>query len=292
MSHYYVPEPLLPGNSAPKRMTAVSATIFGMACALLIGFAVSCFDRALLHGTSNYVSTTQVTSVVAIPTATSTQLRAGAHSGQSGPFSRGVVPRNVLKPGFKDTGIVAVRLRASGGGMAASDDCCPPSMEKRQLMNLILLGSTGLTVGTIGVPALLFFVPPSSGGGSGGVPALDADGKQVYEADWLKSHLADDRSLAQGLKGDATYLVVTNENKLQEYGLNAVCTHLGCVVPWNKAENKFMCPCHGSQYDTTGKKIRGPAPLSLALAHVSVDGAGAVQFTPWIRLFFPIISEP
>jgi Rieske Fe-S protein len=29
----------------------------------------------------------------------------------------------------------------------------------------------------------------------------------------------------------------------------------------HQAENKFKCPCHGSQYDSTGKKIRGPAPL-------------------------------
>ncbi len=50
-------------------------------------------------------------------------------------------------------------------------------------------------------------------------------------------------------QGDATYLIVTNEGKIEEYGLNAVCTHLGCVVPWNNAENKFMCPCHGSQYN-------------------------------------------
>ena len=26
-------------------------------------------------------------------------------------------------------------------------------------------------------------------------------------------------------------------------------------------ENKFMCPCHGSQYNKQGKVIRGPAPL-------------------------------
>ncbi len=28
-----------------------------------------------------------------------------------------------------------------------------------------------------------------------------------------------------------------------------------------QAENKFKCPCHGSQYNAQGKKIRGPAPL-------------------------------
>lgn len=31
-----------------------------------------------------------------------------------------------------------------------------------------------------------------------------------------------------------------------------------------------MCPFHGSQYDMTEKVIRGPAPLSFALADVDV----------------------
>lgn len=62
-------------------------------------------------------------------------------------------------------------------------------------------------------------------------------------------------------QGDATYLVVENDGTLASYGVNAVCTHLGCVVPWNAAENKFACPCHGSQYNNQGKVVRGPAPL-------------------------------
>ena len=35
------------------------------------------------------------------------------------------------------------------------------------------------------------------------------------------------------LQSDATYLVVTDDGQIEKYGLNAVCTHLGCVVPWN-----------------------------------------------------------
>lgn len=48
---------------------------------------------------------------------------------------------------------------------------------------------------------------------------------------------------------------------LATYGINAVCTHLGCIVPWNTVEKKFTCPCHGSQYDKEGRVIGGPAPL-------------------------------
>ena len=81
-------------------------------------------------------------------------------------------------------------------------------------------------------------------------------------------------------QGDATYLIVKEDKTIETYGLNAVCTHLGCVVPWNRAANKYMCPCHGSQYDPTGKVIRGPAPLSLALAHMNEVEGNAV-LSPW-----------
>ena len=73
---------------------------------------------------------------------------------------------------------------------------------------------------------------------------------------------------------------------MKDFGINAVCTHLGCVVPWNKAENKFMCPCHGSQYNEDGKVVRGPAPLSLAIAHIDIDESDKVVFTPWTEQDF------
>ena len=76
--------------------------------------------------------------------------------------------------------------------------------ERRFLMNLILVGSGALTVGAIGVPYIAFFVPPGSGGGSGGVPAKDALGNNIFAQAYLESKPAGDRSLAQGLKGDAT----------------------------------------------------------------------------------------
>ena len=34
-------------------------------------------------------------------------------------------------------------------------------------------------------------------------------------------------------------------------------------------ENKFKCPCHGSQYNNEGKVVRGPAPLVRLLGHAA-----------------------
>jgi ubiquinol-cytochrome c reductase iron-sulfur subunit len=40
-----------------------------------------------------------------------------------------------------------------------------------------------------------------------------------------------------------------------------VCTHMGCVP--NKEEPGWVCHCHGSQYDDSGRVTRGPAPKNL-----------------------------
>merc|ERR1719310_2115586 len=164
--------------------------------------------------------------------------------------------------------------------MAASEELYIDE-ERRFLMNLILLGSGAVTVGAIGIPYILFFVPPGAGGGGGGVPAKDALGNDLFTQAYLSEKPAGDRSLAQGLKGDATYLIVKDDKTLESYGLNAVCTHLGCVVPWSAANNKFMCPCHGSQYAPDGHVVRGPAPLPLALAHCDTAEDGKITFSPW-----------
>jgi ubiquinol-cytochrome c reductase iron-sulfur subunit len=51
--------------------------------------------------------------------------------------------------------------------------------------------------------------------------------------------------------------------------LVGVCTHLGCVPLGQKSTDPrgdfggWFCPCHGSQYDTSGRIRQGPAPKNL-----------------------------
>ncbi|MBZ0294588.1 MAG: Rieske (2Fe-2S) protein [Anaerolineae bacterium] len=41
------------------------------------------------------------------------------------------------------------------------------------------------------------------------------------------------------------------------------CTHLGCAVPWDPAQGKFICPCHASAFENDGNVINPPAPRPL-----------------------------
>ena len=62
-----------------------------------------------------------------------------------------------------------------------------------------------------------------------------------------------------------------------------VCTHLGCI-PLGTAPSDprgefggWFCPCHGSQYDTSGRIRLGPAPLNLTVPPYNFLAATSVR---------------
>lgn len=81
-------------------------------------------------------------------------------------------------------------------------------------MNGILVGSIGVSVLGLAVPYLAFFVPQSAKGGGDGQIAKDALGNDVTLKGWQASHTQGARELVQGLKGDATYLILDDQKNM------------------------------------------------------------------------------
>jgi nitrite reductase/ring-hydroxylating ferredoxin subunit len=55
--------------------------------------------------------------------------------------------------------------------------------------------------------------------------------------------------------------------------LSAVCTHLGCTVA-RSPDGGYRCPCHGSEFDETGRVRAGPAARDLPWRRLTLSGNG------------------
>lgn len=60
-----------------------------------------------------------------------------------------------------------------------------------------------------------------------------------------------------------------------------VCPHLGCEFFWEPATRRFVCPCHGSEWDVNGAILHGPTPRPMDTLPSKVEkGALLVQ---WVQ---------
>ena len=62
-------------------------------------------------------------------------------------------------------------------------------------------------------------------------------------------------------RGATGVVVRTRGGDLVAY--SAVCTHLGCIVQWEKEKQDFLCPCHAGRYGADGAVLSCPPPRPL-----------------------------
>lgn len=123
------------------------------------------------------------------------------------------------------------------------------SISRREALNFAWLASLGFLMVNLGGVGFLFAMPRFREGEFGGtltigtVSELPAVGAPPVNYPKVK-----------------LWLSRTDEGVTALY---KVCTHLGCLYNWNDQEAKFICPCHGSQFEADGDYILGPAPRSL-----------------------------
>lgn len=153
-------------------------------------------------------------------------------------------------------------------------------MSRRSFMASFSGAFAGLVATVVGAPMLKYILYP--------VQTVSAARKwtevgDVSEFDNINAPVSRTISLTQrdGWREVVTpqpvFVTRTGEGKLQV--LSPICPHLGCSVAWRPNQNKFVCPCHGGQFDAEGKRLSGPPPRGLDRLDVQVkDGKLEVQF--------------
>ncbi|MGD1953200.1 MAG: cytochrome b6-f complex iron-sulfur subunit [Leptolyngbyaceae cyanobacterium] len=154
-----------------------------------------------------------------------------------------------------------------------------PSLSRRQLLNFLTGAVVATTAGSALYPVGKFLMPPKDIVEGGGTLAKDILGSPIPISQIL-AEAPGTRALIAGLTGEPTYLIVKDNQTLDDRGIVNNCTHLGCTFPWIPADQQFQCPCHGSRYTPDGVVVRGPADKPLKLVHVAIKDE-AIWLYPW-----------
>lgn len=54
--------------------------------------------------------------------------------------------------------------------------------------------------------------------------------------------------------------------------VSPICSHQKCLVNWDNVQEAFICPCHQSRFNITGKRLQGPATQNLKTYPMEVRG--------------------
>lgn len=153
--------------------------------------------------------------------------------------------------------------------MTASANALPAAgsdITRREFLNYAWLATIGVVTAEFAVVTYLFALPRLGPGEFGGpVPVGNVDALPGEGADPLNFPKA------------KFWWVVDNDSGGAK-AIYTVCTHLGCIYKWKPDQGKYICPCHGSQFEREGKYIAGPAPRSLDQFVVrAVDAASGAE---------------
>lgn len=74
------------------------------------------------------------------------------------------------------------------------------------------------------------------------------------------------------VQSSAGSFLVTRISDVAATAVTAVCTHEGCTVTGIDSQT-YVCPCHGSRFNTNGGVVTGPATRSLQQFSTQVSGS-------------------
>ena len=186
--------------------------------------------------------------------------------------------RTILDCPFRLTGRDRVSPAADekGFGIVTTSSSAPPS---RRDFLFVATGAVAAVSAAAAVWPLISQMNPDASTIAAGAP-LEVDlapiaegqdikvfwrGKPIYIMNRTKKQVEEARTVpTASLPDPASDQSRVKEGHDQWLVVIGICTHLGCIPIAHQGEyDGFFCPCHGSQYDSSGRVRRGPAPLNL-----------------------------
>ena len=142
----------------------------------------------------------------------------------------------------------------------------PADPGRRSFLNWFLGTSFGALLGSIFFPIFRYISPPD-------IP--EAATNQVEACATNDPELLEKGFRIVRFGVEPVILVRLGEGEFRAF--SATCTHLDCIVEYQKDHRRIWCNCHNGQYDLNGQVVAGPPPRPLAPIDVKLVAEGPGQ---------------
>lgn len=139
-------------------------------------------------------------------------------------------------------------------------------IERRRFINWFLGTSFGALAVSVLYPVLRYVSPPR-------MP--EASTNQVEAGPANDPALMDKGFKIVRFGAEPVILVKLSDTDFRAF--SATCTHLDCIVGFQKDKTRIFCNCHGGQYDMNGRNVGGPPPRPLNPFKVNLVARGSGQ---------------
>jgi cytochrome b6-f complex iron-sulfur subunit len=94
----------------------------------------------------------------------------------------------------------------------------------------------------------------------------------------IRVGLLDEMRLGEArlVRHGATPFFVVRLSADRVVAISAVCTHVRCILGYDRESRVLSCPCHDGRFDLSGNVLSGPPPRSLPTYEVSVRAGEVV----------------
>lgn len=145
-------------------------------------------------------------------------------------------------------------------------DSSAPQLPRRRFLNWLLGTSLFGLFASVAYPVVRFLAPPD-------VPEASTNRVEAGPTN-------DPEILEKGYKivrfgAEPVLVLKTAQGEFRAFG--ATCTHLDCIVEYQKDKRRIWCNCHNGEYDLNGQVVAGPPPRPLPRYEVHVLETGAGQ---------------
>jgi cytochrome b6-f complex iron-sulfur subunit len=142
----------------------------------------------------------------------------------------------------------------------ADDERLEQAVDRRGFVKYLLLGfSTVAAAGGVLYPIISYLWPPRAGASGAGDRVAVASTADIPPGQGQVFSV-----------NNKPVIVINTPDGFK--ALDAVCTHLGCIVSWNEQRQVIACPCHEAFFNTNGVVISGPPPSPLGVLRIQVEG--------------------